>query len=81
MYAYEATSEEEISVAEDVQYDLFEDDGEWSLVGARDHKEVGYAPSAYLEVSARACACKQCLWDDLAMGRGWDGIVRLLAIS
>ena len=51
LYDYEATSEEEITIKEDVVYDLFEEDGDWTLVGARDKKEVGYAPTAYLEVS------------------------------
>lgn len=50
LYDYEATSEEEISIKEDVVYHLFEEDGDWTLVGARDKKEVGYAPTAYLEV-------------------------------
>jgi len=49
-YEYTATSEEEISIAEGETYDLYEDDGEWSLVGARGgKKEVGFAPTAYLE--------------------------------
>jgi hypothetical protein len=49
LYEYAATSEEEISIAEDATYSLYEDDGEWSLIGATDRKEVGYAPTAYLE--------------------------------
>ena len=49
LYEYAATSEEEISIAEDATYKLYEDDGEWSLIGAIDRKEVGYAPTAYLE--------------------------------
>lgn len=51
IYEYTATSEEEITIQEEATYDLYEDDGDWSLVGARGKKEVGYAPSAYLEVS------------------------------
>lgn len=53
LYDYEATSEEEISVREDVQYEFYEEDGDWTLVGAIDKKEVGYAPTAYLEVRKR----------------------------
>lgn len=50
LYDYEATSEEEITIKEDVVYDLYEEDGDWTLVGAKDKKEVGYAPTSYLEV-------------------------------
>lgn len=49
-YDYEATGEEELSIQEGQTYDLYEDDGEWSLVGATGgRKEVGFAPSAYFE--------------------------------
>lgn len=52
LYDYEATSEEEMSIKEDQVYDLYETDGDWTLVGAKDAKEVGYAPTTYLEVGS-----------------------------
>lgn len=57
MYDYSATADEELSIIENATYDLYEDDGEWSLVGAHGKKEVGYCPTAYLEVSAYALFC------------------------
>lgn len=50
LYDYEATSDEEITIKEDTVYDLYETDGDWTLVGSKEAKEVGYAPTAYLEV-------------------------------
>lgn len=54
IYDYTANAEEEISISENAVYSLYEDDGEWSLVALVNAKngskrEVGFAPSAYLE--------------------------------
>ena len=51
LYAYEATNEEELSVEEDERLVLFEDEGDWALVGRADGLQgVGFMPSAWIEV-------------------------------
>lgn len=49
-YAYTATNDEELSVEEDEQLVLYEDEGDWALVGRANGKGVGFMPSAWIEV-------------------------------
>lgn len=53
LYAYEAQADEELTIQEDEHLELYEEDGEWSLVGRNSqdnsHRGVGYVPTTYIE--------------------------------
>ncbi|GAA99423.1 uncharacterized protein L969DRAFT_93884 [Mixia osmundae IAM 14324] len=53
-YAYQATNEEELTVVDDEPLNVYEDDGEWTLVGRVDEsgqRGVGYMPTSYLTIT------------------------------
>ncbi|KAA1095194.1 cytoskeletal protein binding protein [Puccinia graminis f. sp. tritici] len=52
LYAYEAQTEDELIIQEDESLQLYEEDGDWSLVGRHleeSGRGVGYVPTAYIE--------------------------------
>lgn len=52
LYAYEAQTEDELTIQEDQSLELYEEDGDWSLVGRHSDdspRGVGYVPTAYIE--------------------------------
>ncbi|KAG0148091.1 hypothetical protein CROQUDRAFT_75775 [Cronartium quercuum f. sp. fusiforme G11] len=54
LYAYEAQTDDELTISEDEVLDLYEEDGEWSLVGRKagsGSRGVGYVPTSYIEPS------------------------------
>ncbi|KAH9823198.1 hypothetical protein DFH28DRAFT_881263 [Melampsora americana] len=56
LYAYEAQTDDELTISEDEIIDLYEEDGDWSLVGRQGHqgsRGVGYVPTSYIETIAQ----------------------------
>ncbi|KAI7965136.1 hypothetical protein MJO29_003234 [Puccinia striiformis f. sp. tritici] len=55
LYAYEAQTEDELTIQEDEILHLYEQDGDWSLVGRlseeSDQRGVGYVPTTYIETT------------------------------
>ncbi|KAI8456989.1 hypothetical protein BY996DRAFT_4578923 [Phakopsora pachyrhizi] len=57
LYPYEAQTEDELTIEEDAPLNLYEDDGEWSLVGRNAQggaRGVGYVPTTYIEEAGQA---------------------------
>ncbi|OAV99849.1 hypothetical protein PTTG_09264 [Puccinia triticina 1-1 BBBD Race 1] len=51
LYAYEAQTEDELTIQEDESLQLYEEDGDWSLVGRTSEESgrgVGYVPTTYI---------------------------------
>lgn len=56
LYAYEAQTDDELTISEDEIIDLYEEDGDWSLVGRQGDqgsRGVGYVPTSYIEASVK----------------------------
>ena len=49
-YAGELENEEELEITEGEQLQLWEDEGDWVLVGREGAKGVGFVPGSYVEV-------------------------------
>ncbi|MBW0478828.1 hypothetical protein O181_018543 [Austropuccinia psidii MF-1] len=52
LYQYDAQTDDELTIHEDEQLNLYEEDGEWSLVGRHSlngSRGVGYVPTTYIE--------------------------------
>lgn len=49
-------NEEELRIMEGEQFNLFEEEGDWVLVGRTDGKGVGFVPATYVSVSHLFCS-------------------------